>query len=66
LTLDAAKGAVLASSPWLLGLAKTGLRYWLPHVLLGASDVLVALTSKSAVDKVKNQLWLRRSQCQRR
>jgi hypothetical protein len=54
--LDAAKGAVLASSPWLLGFAKTGPHYWLPHVLLGASDVLAALTSKSAIDKVKDQL----------
>ena len=59
MTLDTAKGAVLASSPWLLGFAKTGPtgpHYWLPHVLLGASDVLAALTSKSAVDKVKDQL----------
>jgi hypothetical protein len=54
--LDATKGADLASSPWLLVFAKTGSRYWLPHALLGASNVLAALTSKSAVDKVKNQL----------
>jgi len=53
--LDAAKGTVLESSPWLLVFAKTGARYWLPHVLLGASDVLAALTSKSAIDTVKNQ-----------
>jgi hypothetical protein len=54
--LDATKGAILASSPWLLVFATTGPRYWLLHAHLGASNVLAALTSKSAVDKVKNQL----------
>jgi hypothetical protein len=37
LALDAASGARLASSPSLLGFAKEGPRYWLPHVLVGAT-----------------------------
>ncbi|QIN80601.1 hypothetical protein GBA65_01390 [Rubrobacter marinus] len=46
LALDAAKGALLASSPWLFGFAGKGTRYWLPHVALGTADVLAALTSR--------------------
>lgn len=45
LALDAAKGALLAS--WLLGFAKNGPRYWLPHVLVGTWDVPAAMTSKT-------------------
>ena len=44
--LDAAKGALLATSPWLFGFATRGARYWLPHVALGTADILAALTSK--------------------
>ncbi len=47
LAFDAAKGAFLASSPWLFGFARNGTRYWLPHVLIGAADVLGAITSKT-------------------
>ena len=47
LALDAMSGALLASSPWLLGYAKNGLRYWLPHTLVGASEILAALTTKT-------------------
>ena len=47
LALDAASGAFLASSPWLLGFAKKGPRYWLPHVLVGATEMLVAATTKT-------------------
>jgi hypothetical protein len=47
LILDAAKGALLASSPWLFGFAKKGPRYWLPHVLMGTADILAAMTSKT-------------------
>ena len=47
LTLDAISGALLASSPWLFGYAKNGLRYWLPHTLVGASEILAALMTKT-------------------
>jgi hypothetical protein len=45
--LDAAKGALLVSSPWLFGFARNGPRYWLPHVLVGTADMLAAATSKT-------------------
>ncbi len=47
LALDAIKGALLASSPWLFGYAGGGTRYWLPHALLGASDVIAAAVSRT-------------------
>ena len=47
LTLDIASGALLAVSPWLFGFAKNGKRHWLPHALMGASEVLIALMSKT-------------------
>lgn len=47
LALDAASGALLASSPWLLGFAKNGPRYWLPHAVIGAMEILAAGTSKA-------------------
>lgn len=46
LALAATKG-VLASSPWLLGYDRRGTRYWLPHVLIGASNVPSAPTGKT-------------------
>jgi hypothetical protein len=47
LIFDAAKGALLAYSPWLFGFAENGPRYWLPHVLMGTADILAAMTSKT-------------------
>ena len=47
LAFDAAKGAFLATSPWLFGFAKRGTRYWLPHVLMGTADVLAAMTTEA-------------------
>lgn len=47
LTLDAASGALLASSPWLFGFARNGTRYWLPHVLVGVQEILAAVTTKT-------------------
>ena len=46
LALDAAKGSLLASSPWLFGFANKGTRYWLPHVAVGTIDVLGALITE--------------------
>jgi hypothetical protein len=48
LTLDVMSGALLAASPLLFGFAKdNGPRYWLPHALMGTTEVLVALMSKT-------------------
>ena len=47
LAFDAAKGAFMASSAWLLGFAENGARYWLPQVLMGTADVLGAMTTKT-------------------
>ena len=47
LAMDAASGALLASSPWLFGFAKEGLRHWLPHVLAGATEMLAASTTRT-------------------
>ncbi len=47
LALDAAGGALLAASPWVLGYRRRGLRHWLPHTLVGLGEVAVALTSKT-------------------
>ena len=46
LAFDAAKGLFMALSPWLFGFAKNGTRYWLPHVVMGAADVVAAVTTK--------------------
>jgi hypothetical protein len=47
LALDAASGALLASSPWLFGFAENGTRYWLPHALVGAQEILAAATTRT-------------------
>lgn len=47
LALDTASGALLAASPWVLGYRKHGIRHWLPHTLVGLSEVAVALTTQS-------------------
>ncbi len=47
LMLDAVSGALLAGAPWLLGYAKGGTRYWLPHAFVGAAEVLAAAATKT-------------------
>ena len=47
LALDAASGAFVAASPWLLGFAGNGRKYWLPHVIVGATEILAAATTKT-------------------
>ncbi|MDP9427195.1 MAG: SPW repeat protein [Actinomycetota bacterium] len=47
LALDAASGAIVAASPWLFGFAGNGRKYWLPHVIVGATEILAAATTKT-------------------
>jgi hypothetical protein len=47
LALDAASGATLAAAPWLFGSRKKGIRYWLPHALVGATEVALAVATKT-------------------
>ena len=47
LVLDAASGVLVAASPWLFGFADRGPRYWLPHVLVGTTEVLAAATTRT-------------------
>ena len=47
LILDAASGAFVATSPWIFGFAGRGTRYWLPHVILGATEILAAVTTRT-------------------
>ena len=46
LALDMVSGAALAASPFALGFRQSGPRYWLPHVALGASEILTAALTK--------------------
>jgi hypothetical protein len=47
LALDVVVAAGFAASPWLFGFAKRGRKYWLPHVLVGATKATIALTMKA-------------------
>jgi hypothetical protein len=47
LAMDAASGATLGALPWVLGTRKKGLRHWLPHMLIGVSEIGLALTTKT-------------------
>ena len=44
---SAAHDAVYESAGQGRGFAKNGARYWLPHVLMGAADVLAAVITKT-------------------
>jgi hypothetical protein len=47
LVLDAMSGAALAAVPLATGAHRRGLRHWLPHTLIGAFEVGMALTTKT-------------------
>lgn len=46
LALDAVGGVTLAATPFLTRASKKGVRHWLPHAILGANEVFLALTTK--------------------
>jgi len=61
LMLDAASGTLLGAAPWVLGTAKRGRRHWLPHAVVGAMEVALALTTKTEPgDRRKPDYPLRR------
>jgi hypothetical protein len=47
LALDAMSGVLLGAAPWVLGTARRGKRHWLPHALVGALEIGLALTTKT-------------------
>lgn len=51
LALDAASGALLASSSWLFGFAYNGTRYALPQVIARATEILAAARTKTVPTK---------------
>jgi hypothetical protein len=60
LVFDGASGAALASTPWLSGAAKNGLRHWLPHALVGVTEIAMALTTRTEPDdrRHRRRSWL--------
>lgn len=53
LALDGLSGAALAAVPHLTGARKRGLLHWLPHTLIGAMEVGLALTTKTEPPRTK-------------
>ena len=47
LALDAASGVALAATPWLFGTARRGKRYWVPHALVGATELAFAVATRT-------------------
>jgi hypothetical protein len=53
LALDAVGGTVLGALPWVTGSARNGKRYWLPHALVGAGEIALALTTRTKPPQTK-------------
>jgi hypothetical protein len=53
LALDAVSGATLAAVPWVTGARRRGVAHWLPHTLLGAFEIGMALTTKTEPPRTK-------------
>jgi len=59
LVFDGASGAALASTPWLSGAAKNGVRHWLPHAVIGLTEIAMALATRTEPgDKRRRQTAL--------
>jgi hypothetical protein len=55
LALDAMSGATLAAVPLATGARQRGLRHWLPHTLIGAFEIAMALTTETEAPKQKSR-----------
>lgn len=59
LVFDAVSGAALASAPWLTGARRNGVRHWLPHAVLGVTEIAAALTTRTEPGDGRNRKgWL--------
>ncbi len=59
LVFDGVSGAAVASGPWLTGAAKNGLRHWLPHAVVGLTEIAMALTTQTRPrDDQSRKRWL--------
>ena len=47
LALDAGSGVALALAPWVSGAARRGPRHWLPHAIVGATELVLAATTRT-------------------
>ena len=47
LALDAGSGLALALTPWVSGAARRGPRHWLPHAIAGATELVLAATTRT-------------------
>jgi hypothetical protein len=60
LVFDGVSGAALASTPWIGGAARNGWRHWFPHALIGATEIAMALTTRTEPgDRRREQLGKR-------
>ena len=67
LALDAVGGVTLAATPFLTRASKKGVRHWLPHAVLGANEVFLALTTKQRPPRAQRlRAWAPRGRAQRR
>jgi hypothetical protein len=55
LALDAMSGAALAAVPLATGARKRGLRHWLPHTMLGAFEIGMALLTETQAPKSRSR-----------
>ncbi|HZR95563.1 MAG TPA: hypothetical protein VFA56_07700 [Gaiellaceae bacterium] len=55
LALDAVAGATLAAVPLVTGARKRGTRHWLPHTLVGAFEIAMALTTEKEAPRSRSQ-----------
>ena len=55
LVLDAIGGTAIALAPWLSGSARQGVRHWLPHALVGATELGLSLVTRTESDDAKGR-----------
>lgn len=59
LAFDGVSGAAVATTPWLTGAARNGARHWLPHAVVGLTEIALALTTRTEPDdRSRRNRWL--------